>query len=51
MIRPDPWRKSFLYRGGGGSLKKSPLKLKKKKDFGRYYFVDLEVRNAYLYPI
>ena len=34
MIRPDPSKIYFVYRGGGG-----------------YYFVDLEVVNAYLYPI
>ena len=41
MIRPDQMGKYFLYRGGGGSLKKSAMKLKKKIGIGGYYFIAL----------
>ena len=47
MIRPDPMRKYFVYRGRGVSEKNSTMKLK-KGEFGGYYFVALLVRNACL---
>ena len=34
MIRPDPGRKQFLYRGGGGSLKKTSTEIEKKEMLG-----------------
>ena len=41
---------TFIH-GGRGVSEKISTEIEKKEDFGRYYFVDLEVMNAYLCPI
>ena len=51
MIRPDPRRKYFLDRGGGGGgegvSEKIPVNCQ-KVEFGGYNCVTLGFKNAYL---
>ena len=40
MTRPDPMR-TYIYIGGGGSLKKFHYEIEKNVEFGGYYFIAL----------